>query len=105
MTETEQRIAIAESKGWHSIHHGGTVPLGIPPGIRASAAMYEESLPNYLHDLNAIRGAVMTLPVANRHAVENNLFSIAHRNEQSFVELNAEDWSEAYLRAIGKWKE
>lgn len=66
MTNEQMRIAVNVHRGWHYINYGGIVPLGIPPSIRSSAAMYLTQLPPVDSDLNAVAELVNALPSEDR---------------------------------------
>lgn len=55
MTLDQLRIAVAESLGWHSIHHGGISPLGNTPDMVRTVEAYQKIIPNYPTSLDACR--------------------------------------------------
>lgn len=113
MTETEQRIAIAEFCGW--THHPHPTVLG--SWINPADGRHDE-LPDYVGDLNAMHEA--ECQVAGNDAQEDEyilgIASIqAGRCLRSTDLLCAADYfriahataaqrAEALLRTIGKWK-
>lgn len=94
MTNTQQRIAIAEACGY-DIHNQG------------SGLMY--SIPDYPNDLNAMHGAegfIIGAALAGRNT------DVIYARELSKVNSTRPIWhstaaqrAEAFLRTIGKWKE
>lgn len=115
MTESEQRISIAEFCGWSGWAFGKGHPQHIPKNKRdGSNAEYP---PDYLHDLNAMHEAEMTLDHAGRIIFINFLgirIIKEHKPKIPDVTKCIHEWAchatatqraEALLRTIRKWKE
>lgn len=120
MNEQEQQIAIAEASKWkrgfveeNSFSSPGKLirldrwidPNGIP----------HRRLPDYLHDLNAMREALTSLTAAQQDVYACFLGSITGGRSIDFgakcvnattaiLFASAAQQAEAFLRAIGKWK-
>ena len=68
-------------------------------------------VPNYLEDLNAIRGAETTLTIENFAAYENNLCAAVDASGTDsdiwfyVLTATAEQRAEAFLRTVGRWKD
>lgn len=109
MTPEAQRLAIAEVHGWIDTgnswkgYHCWTHPDGT-----ASYGQKEDRfscVPNYPNDLNAIREAVLEQGTTFAVSVSWLLQKRAVEKAIPWTLLTAEDWSEAFLRTIGKWTE
>ena len=89
MTPEAQRIAIAEACGWKT-------------GYRDPEAWHP--LPDYLNDLNAMHDAEKVL---TSEQVTSYVYSLESMNERWSTPAfaTASQRAEAFLRAIGKWKE
>ena len=106
MTEQEQRIAIAEFCGWKhcTIYRDENQVDGYSPeGVWSK-------VPNYLHDLNAMREALRKLDNFQRvrfWIIIWDMTTVEHETCAKFqtLILGAEKWAEALLKTIGKWKE
>lgn len=100
MTPTEQRIAIAEASGWTDIHGGppeGAVWRGIDP---ASPKGLMREIPDYLNDETLMLEATTALDYDEGAAFCRHLLAIPVEGRSSTLLL-----AEAFLRAVGKWKE
>ena len=98
MTPEAQQAAIVDAMGWRP-------SLGF-----AIANDCEESAPDYLHDLNAIHGAVKMLPFSKRQKYRKELQAIMSRNLEGLtihisecIDATAAQRSEALLRALELW--
>lgn len=140
MTETEQRIAIAEVCGWkwyrrlatgpweakphRALYHPTIVPeyvATLQPADMTERQCNEEFIwregmvPDYPKDLNAMYDAEGVLTLEQLVAYAETLCSLTSSEETcdlnpSLAEYNllhatASQRAEAFLRAIGKWKE
>jgi len=89
MKPEKQRIAIAEECGW-------TMSLGFRPI-------------DYFNDRNAIIEAVRSLPKDKLCKVLEFLQIIVTNDHRNFMNekalATAEQWSEAFLRGVGRWQE
>lgn len=112
MNEQDQRIAIAEACGWE--FHPECGPLDFPWVYRPTKARAAtETLPNYLHDRNAMQSALLTLnPEQQRQfmeelatLVEADGYQIDADHAWRTVTAKLEHYSKAFLKTIGKWKE
>lgn len=115
MTPEAQRIAIAEFCGWNII----TIPF-IPNRIKLGektcftdeakeqwkktypSTPYVKSLPDYLHDLNAMAEVEEHL-----HGEDWATYFdwLQHHGKATGVRATAGERAEGVLRTIGKWKE
>ena len=129
MTEQDQRIVIAEACGWTFNHQRktATAPLNAcwkdkqtsidwaknSPKPWDCFANYDDWLPDYLHDLNAMHEAENWLldgPLTDTLGINywNNLWFVAkdpHNTLRSIGNATATQRAEAVLRTIGKWKD
>ncbi len=110
MTENEQRIAIAKWCGYtlgQCNNPTSSYVVWIKDGV------WVESLPDYLHDLNAIREAEKRLagpavsgvhPGADSDYVDK-LSQLVGYKGFGFVTATAAQRCEALLKTVGLWKE
>lgn len=107
MTEQEQRIAIAEWRGWKDCFL--SPGIGVTGNRPSPMDVYARALiPDFLHDLNAIQDAAWTLPKDKRNDYMDYLHDIASMpGDYGWYEANASpsQRAEALLKTIGKWKE
>jgi hypothetical protein len=123
MKTNQQRIAIAEACGWTRCREavlgsGATErnpsPYGYPPG-----KSYEVSLPDYLHDLNAMHKAENVLSATQEENYVNRLGSIlmsaGYEGDERWQKSELSSWdstyrataaqrAEAFLRTLNLWK-
>ena len=116
MTPEAQRIAIAEACGWFRDPSGGfTVPRYVNEREDAEALGPEE-LPDYLGSLDAMHEAETVLTDWPKYQAElfmatnpgwaaDKPVHIQNYLARNFVRATAAQRAEAFLRAIGKWKE
>ena len=106
MSPQKQRIAIAEVRGWKP-----TVDGGICWDAEGNPIV---SPPDYLNDMNAIRDAVISTfseDEIKRSMFCYELFKVLNRSkdervsEFDLIASDAGQWSEAFMRTIGKWEE
>ncbi len=103
MTETEQRITIAEWCGWTDIiptaSYWGTCP----------STKFNKRLPDYTKDLNAMWDAEHKLsPMQELEYVENLRKLIGPHGTMrcfDYAHASAAQRAEALLKTIGKWRE
>lgn len=119
MNPIEQQIEIAKACGWREAFpssgpaHPGTRKGGIMlpyNWINEVDGRRVQDLPNYLHDLNAMHAAVMTLPAELWQTYIDTLIPVVDGGpprEHMFAIFNAtaSKRAEAFLRTIGKWKD
>lgn len=143
MTETEQRIAIAEACGWKwcrvtepdytslwqltkRYEKSGVLSPGTyfsvryevteqtPPLSQISDRAFADSVPDYLNDLNAMSDVVNSLSLDDRllwlHWMDVVTSDPNDKKDQAWFPLRvaaakSDKWAEAFLRAIGKWKD
>lgn len=122
MSPEEQRIAIAGASGWTEIgwyedNYGPGFWHGIPPTkLDANWQVVDQhsaNLPDYLNDLNAMRSAEVELLNDDRkwEDYQSMIRSVTLRDGRECGDLcerlilaTASQRSEAFLKAIGKWK-
>lgn len=108
MTETEQRIAIAEWCGWKwapgkVIEFGADIPRNIwyaPSGLACKSGP-----PDYLNDLNAMHEAVLRLRELDAKLYIRYHQELIKIDGLLYPDATAAQRAEALLRTIGKWKE
>ena len=108
MTEEQQRIAIAEFRGWTEISI--RCMWGLPPGeFDCGTEDCLKHLPDYLNDLNAMHEAEKMLDANQRTTYRAHLacmFTDHPDDGMRFaITATAAQRSEAFLRTIGKWVE
>jgi hypothetical protein len=109
MSETEQRISIAEACGWTHIHWNGgdSIPFGDNPNGNRNARSYDH-LPDYTNDLNAIHDAeilnIRSIIGDKRYRAELIDVLVEKRAVESDISACAAHRCEALLRYLGKWK-
>lgn len=114
MNPKKQRIAIAEACGWKPDDDGDGTGwkgswlhrrlIGMKPTFidgKVVSYLIEQTVPDYLNDLNAMHEAEETL--------DCNQWEVWHRIvgewPTELARLTASQRAEAFLRTIGKWKE
>lgn len=108
MTTEDQCIAIAEICGYTAIMKARgfaeprKFPRGTPPGKDAKTHGSEE-LPNYPGDLNAIHAAIKAQPENVQWLTFAMLADIVDAKIPAYLGTAAQ-WTEAFLKALGKWK-
>lgn len=113
MSPQKQKIAIAKACGWTHIFHeqGDHVLWGLDPETG-----YQQMLPRYLIDLNAMHKAEKTLNRGQRNGFRGYLGQMFPRDEDRestgwegmfgrAIHADAAQRAEAFLRALGKWEE
>lgn len=117
MTDNEIRIAIAEACGWKPEVRRAEIPEAEfvheeTFWIRGDETRRGPWLPDYCNDLNAMRDAIITLdsPQSTDFLLLINSVVETPENEgrwHTFHTINAtaRQRAEAFLRALGKWKE
>lgn len=114
MKPEKQRIAIAETCGWHHfiINDEYGPDRGLKPDQTASIGCVFTELPDYLNDLNAMHEAEKVLVAKDdgshagcaRYVYASHLYGLVPAGVQPFMATAAQR-AEAFLRAIGKWEE
>ena len=94
MTPEQQRIAIAEACGWK--------PNGLGEWFSPIGDL-ENSIPNYLNDLNAMHEAEKILTESQQDKYYTKLSYTGTWFE--CLHSTASQRAEAFLRTIGKWKD
>ncbi len=118
MSPLEQRVAIAEACGWKCQEYAGGIGsvdgpeqcfIWTSPRVNGVQSHGDENtLPDYLNDLNAIHAAWETLNIMQRDRFRMELCCLAGtRNDchDGYVCATAARRSEAFLRTIDKWKD
>lgn len=105
MSDDEINAAIAESLGWSLV--GTSIRAGRPPGADYVGS---EFIPNYCADLNAMHEAEKGLTDDQYMHFSDCLYDMEHeRRKQTkkwrWLSSPARQRAEAFLRALGKWKE
>lgn len=111
MTEREQQIAIAEACGWHGIEvfPGDHGLMGMLIPLRGFLP-----LPDYLHDLNAMRDAEKILNSRQCVEYDEQLHDLVTDLDGIFTKSQPERFvwhattaqrAEAFLRTIAKWRD
>jgi len=98
MKPEAQRIAIAEACGFARAMTGSRIYLG--------RSYFEESLPNYLNDLNAMHEAEKVLNLAQFWTYADLLRE--HHNGlgvDGYITASAAQRAKAFLRTLGKWED
>jgi hypothetical protein len=98
MNEEQQRICIAEACGIKD--HGerdGYFRYSDGQGFNCDS-VYE--LPDYLHDLNAMRDAIQSQPMKIQKAMRSEVWRLSSQME---VLPEATVFAEAFLKTLGLW--
>jgi len=99
MTPEQQRISIAEACGWtHIVSHSEATTGKCP--IRKDFRL----LPDYLNDLNAMNAAEKLIVGLAAQLQYLHLLSPVH-SEWTLATATASERAEAFLKALGLWKE
>ena len=110
MTPEQQRIAIAEFRGWTEI--SPRMMWGLPPNIFDEGTEHcLRHLPNYINDLNAIHDAWLTLSTSEKEQFESELYLIViggaeyNRNDDAgwITNATAAQRAEAFLKTLNIW--
>lgn len=111
MSPEKQRIAIAEFDGWKRggmviEGYGQTVPERTGGGWTKSSVYVAipDELPDFLHDLNAVRQAWLRLDKRQQIIACFKLTNMCGGTEEA-VNATAEQKAEALIRTIGKWED
>ncbi len=97
MTNEQINIAIAEACGWRVVRLSTGEPHGKPIGEQGPF----RELPDYCNCLNAMHEAEKTLTADQWYEYDSK---IPLRDPQK-IHATAQQRAEAFLKAIGKWKE
>lgn len=108
MKPEEQQRAIAEYCGIKDIHY--VTGRGLVYSEQEGDRMVEYKVPNYLHDLNAMREAESSIVETPLWFGYNSELKLVCGDPQSDgyschirIHAKASQKAEAFLRAIGKW--
>ncbi len=108
MTHKEQRIAIAESRGWdcdpQEARGWGSRGQWVVSPHGNKSLLSKQAMPDYLYDLNPWQGIERELPQADREAYQHSLVAMCQCPYEA-IHATAAQRAEAYLRTIGKWCE
>lgn len=113
MIEQEINIAISEVCGIHGPWLEKVTACGCD-GQWDWFNAAGKRLPDYCHDLNAMREAVLSMDEDNRAMWFNNLCDIVNRDRDlgldamslfALINATARQRAKAFLITIGKWKE
>ena len=101
MNEEAQRIAIAEACGWKPTgEYFEDDWVWMSKGFER---VKQRMLPDYLHDLNAMHDAAMTLKGSQRGRCNGWVAGLCTDNYPT--EATAPQRAEAFLRTLGLWTE
>jgi hypothetical protein len=108
MTPQQQRIAIAEACGYEFKTHEGKSYCFFEE--LDGWVYWENIIPHYLNDLNAMHEAIGTLLFSQRRAYRINLKEIMSKKinpavicYSECIDAPAAQRAEAFLRTINKW--
>jgi hypothetical protein len=94
----EQRIAIAEACGWHTI----TFDRG---WIKTGDGEVQATIPNYPNDLNAMHGAVKILTDSEYQDYCAYVSRGTGLCRPRSIDASAAERAEAFLKTLNLWKE
>lgn len=103
MSDDEINAAIAESLGWSLV--GTSIRAGKPPGADYVGS---EFIPKYCEDLNAMHEAEKIMTKAQCGDFVEHLTTDFYSVSDAWKDAchaTARQRAEAFLRALGKWKE
>jgi len=114
MSPEAQRIAIAEACGWIDIQmHAFTGDCQVPAGlIRCGLHVWRKEIPDYAHDLEAMREAEKGYLLGKDRPYYKHLRRVtrtAFRKDEfarnmDCIFATAAQRCEAFLKTIGKWE-
>ena len=101
MSEEEINVAIAEVCGWEKVYKGPE-----PDNRYLYQGHYRtfKDMPNYCGDLNAMQEALNSLNDRQFKYFYDEILLIITRDDVK-RRVSAKQESEAFLRALGKWRE
>ena len=112
MKPEQQRIAIAEACGWKLVEDNPDYEpyWEDPKGNMIAKVGFQNRLPDYLNDLNAMHEAENVLTEEQRVAYSNHTYDVACEAQREtekwrWISLTAAQRAEAFLRTINKWEE
>jgi len=114
MNPEKQRIAIAKACGWKNIIFRGLISPVENDYAGKIRDGWQDTLPDYLHDLNAIHDAIMSVIVrgpdliefrSNEDLFEEQLDALCAREQVPCWHFSAELYAEAFLKTLGKWED
>jgi hypothetical protein len=114
MNEEQQRIAIAEACGFINVRMWSESCIA-SVGMNAEGKYWGSlSVPDYLHDLNAMHDAEKTLDFEQSELFEDELCDVTFKDNDglenplpcrfSVCHATAAQRAEAFLKTIGKWE-
>ena len=106
MSPEAQRIAIAAVCGWKP--RTLCVPYLDENGEESGTSVIEETMPDYLNDLNAMHEAELSMPDRMKCYLEASLENCLEKsgrpcNRFEVITATAAQRAEAFLRTLGKW--
>jgi hypothetical protein len=103
VTDQQQRIAIAEACGYKDVTTRITEgTFKVITGFKNHN--FDEEIPDYLNDLNAMHEAEKVLTTERRRSYVNCIFNLPVSDCESNTFATAAQRAKAFLRAIGKWE-
>ena len=104
MDKEKQRIKIAEALGYTHVRIAKAIE-GPPDAAIGHHPTEPHSVPDYLHDLNAMHEAQKILKLGMRNRYDAELSLIAERDYCFIWETSAKQKAEAFLRTLDLWEE
>ena len=115
MTPEQQRIAIAEARGWTNA--SWSIHFGLRAVVPESQGFHLEQIPDYLYDLNACHEMEKNIPEGQFRKYASELMDVCGNHPVGcipdypedllrlfhLVHATATQRAEAFLRTIGKW--
>jgi hypothetical protein len=103
MNPEQQRIAIAEACGYKGVTTGVTEgTIKVITGFKNHN--FDEEIPDYLNDLNAMHEAAKVLKSKERMQWSDWLHKIAGYHSYDLAQATAAQRAEAFLRTLNLWK-
>lgn len=107
MTDKEINFAILEHFGWYQLDNESTICW---TNSNITYCLHEDELPDYVNDLNLMNLAELSLSSSQYDKFCDELYLIAVRDNATterwtWLSSNADQRAEAFVKAIGKWKE
>jgi hypothetical protein len=103
MTNEQINIAIAEACGWQFVTYKET--FAKPPN---GDWQYKDKIPDYCNDLNAMHEAWLSLSDKDKFVCDKELMRVLVASKDGpywMTNSTAKQRAEAFLKAIGKWKD
>ena len=111
MNPEQQRIAIAEARGWKNVDAGAGRVWGFTTRHKGTPSESDVcvDVPDYLNDLNAMHDAEKLLTQWEELVSYHSWLGYCGENNTSelhnCIHATAAQRAEAFLRTIGKWEE